>query len=114
MVRQSPTVLRGSIVGEETMLTVVELCRACQVSELEIELWVVEGVLEPTAGATSAEWRFGALALRRMRAAARLQRDLQVNVAGVALALDLLERIAALESRLQRNGTTNDEGTPRP
>ena len=109
MASQGPTVLRGTIVGEETMLTVVELCRACQATELEIELWVVEGVLEPTAGATRAEWRFGAAALRRTQAAARLQRDLQVNAAGVALALDLLERIAALESRLHRIGTTNEE-----
>ena len=108
MARQSPTVLRGSIVGEETMLTVVELCRACQATELEIELWVVEGVLQPAEGTTREQWRFGAAALRRTRAAARLMRDLQVNAAGVALALDLLERIDALESRLQRTGTTDE------
>ena len=108
MARQSPTVLRGSIVGEETMLTVVEMCRACQATELEIELWVVEGVLEPISGTTREQWRFGAAALRRTRAAARLMRDLQVNAAGVALALDLLERIDALESRLQRTGTTDE------
>ena len=112
MASQSPTVLRGSIVGEETLLTVLELGRACQASELEIELWVVEGVLQPSEGATREQWRFGAAALRRTRAAARLARDLEVNVAGVALALDLLERIAALESRLQHIGMTSDEGTP--
>ena len=108
MASRSPTVLRGSIVGEDVLLTVVELCRACQASEPEVELWVVEGVLQPSTGATREEWRFGAAALRRTRAAARLMRDLQVNAAGVALALDLLERIDALESRLQRIGTTNE------
>ncbi len=108
MAGQSPTVLRGSVVGDETLLTLVELGRACQASELEVELWVVEGVLQPLAGATREEWRFGATALRRTRAAARLMRDLEVNAAGVAIALDLLERIAALESLLQRIGTTNE------
>jgi len=108
MVSQSSTVLRGRIVGEETMLTIVELCRACQASELEVELWIVEGVLQPAEGSTREQWRFGAVALRRTRAAARLMRDLQINAAGVALALDLIERIDGLESRLHRIGTTDE------
>jgi chaperone modulatory protein CbpM len=37
-----------------------------------------------------------------MRRAARLMHDLDINAAGVALALDLLDRIAELESRLRR------------
>ena len=37
-----------------------------------------------------------------MRLAARLTRDLELNAPGVALALDLLDRIAELESRLAR------------
>lgn len=111
MADKTPTVLRGSIVGEETLLTAVELCRACNASELEIELWVIEGVVQPSAGASREQWRFGAAALRRTRAAARLSRDLQLDAAGVALALDLLDRIAALESRLLRARTPADEGT---
>jgi hypothetical protein len=37
-----------------------------------------------------------------MRVATRLMRDLELNAPGVALALDLLERIAELESRRAR------------
>jgi chaperone modulatory protein CbpM len=33
-----------------------------------------------------------------------LSRDLEINPAGVALALDLLDQIAALRARLQRGG----------
>jgi chaperone modulatory protein CbpM len=93
--------LRGSVVEEDVELTIVELCRACHTSEQQIELWVLEGVLQPR-GASRDSWRFGGDSLARMRVATRLMRDLELNAPGVALALDLLERIAELESRLAR------------
>ena len=93
--------LRGSVVEEEVQLTTIELGRACNASAQQIELWVVEGVLEPI-GRTPDEWRFGGRSLARMRLAMRLARDLELNSSGVALTLDLLERIAALEAKLER------------
>ena len=101
MDRTNPAALRGHIVEEEVELTIVELSRACNTSAEQIELWVVEGVLEPR-GRTPEEWRFGGRSLARMRLATRLARDLELNTPGVALTLDLLERIAALEARLGR------------
>jgi|SRR4051812_1571748 chaperone modulatory protein CbpM len=99
--RTISSALRGSVVEEDVELTTLELCRACQTSEQEIELWVVEGVLQPRGGSRES-WRFGGDSLARMRVATRLTRDLELNTPGVALALDLLERIAELESRLVR------------
>jgi|SRR5450755_1798365 len=93
--------LRGSVVEDELTLTTFELCRACNASEEHIELWVSEGVLQPT-GAGRDEWRFGGRSLARMRVAMRLARDLEINSSGVALALDLLDEIEALEARLRR------------
>lgn len=93
--------LRGSVVEEELQLTIVELGRASDASEKEIELWVLEGVLEPI-GRSRPEWRFGGSSLARVRLASRLTRDLELNASGVALAIELLERIASLESRLGR------------
>jgi chaperone modulatory protein CbpM len=93
--------LRGSVVEEEMELTTLELCRACHTSEQQIELWVFEGVLQPRGAARDA-WRFGGDSLARIRVATRLMRDLELNTPGIALALDLLERIAELESRLAR------------
>lgn len=95
--------LQGPIVEEDVELTLAELCRACRASEVEIREWVVEGVLEPT-GSGSGEWRFSGSALRRSRLASRLTRDLAVNPPGVALALDLLDELAALRAALQRGG----------
>lgn len=93
--------LRGSVVEEDVELTTVELSRACRTSEQAIELWVFEGVLQPR-GTSRDSWRFGGDSLARMRLATRLMRDLDVNTPGAALALDLLDRIAELESRLRR------------
>jgi chaperone modulatory protein CbpM len=101
MNRAISTALHGSVVEDEVQLTIVELGRACEAPEEQIELWVLEGVLEPS-GRSRPEWRFGGASLARVRLASRLARDLELNPSGVALAIELLERIAALESRLGR------------
>ena len=97
----APSGLRGSVVEEELTLTTIELCRASHASESNIEMWVAEGVLEPS-GASREEWRFSGRSLARMRIATRLARDLEINSPGVALALDLLDEIERLEARLRR------------
>ena len=50
------------------------------------------------------EWRFHGTEVRRARIALRLERDLGINVAGVALVLELLEELEQLrrERRVQR------------
>lgn len=93
----------GAVVEEELRLSLLELCRACNASEAQIRVWVVEGVLEPV-GESSQEWRFTGRALQRATRAQRLTRDLDLNSSGVALALDLLDEIAALRARLRRAG----------
>jgi len=101
MNRTISSALRGSVVEEEVELTTVELVRACRTTEQQVEVWVHEGVLQPS-GPTREAWRFRGDSLARMRLATRLMQDLEINAAGVALALDLLDRIAELESRLRR------------
>jgi chaperone modulatory protein CbpM len=101
MNRTISSALRGSVVEEEVELTTIELSRACRAPEGQIELWVHEGVLQPR-GESRETWRFGGASLTRMRLATRLMHDLDINTAGVALALDLLDRIAELEGRLRR------------
>lgn len=95
--------IQGSVVEESVELTLVELCQACGAKEQHVLLLVFEGVLEPV-GASPPDWRFGGESLRRARLALRLSADLEINPAGVALALDLLDEIAALRARLQRLG----------
>lgn len=95
--------LRGVVVEEEIHLTLAELCQACCIPEEHVIAWVFEGVLEPIGEAPPA-WRFAGDSLRRARLALWLTRDLEINPPGVALALDLLDQIAALQARLQRSG----------
>jgi len=91
----------GPVIEEASGFTLIELCQACGVDADEVRIWVLEGVLEPV-GQGPHDWCFAGSALRRARLATRLARDLEVNAAGVALALDLLDEIAELRSRLNQ------------
>ncbi|MDH5712049.1 MAG: chaperone modulator CbpM [Gammaproteobacteria bacterium] len=99
-------ILNGIVLDEQTELTLNDLCCACSSSaEWIIEL-VEEGALEPVnlklLGQQQTQWRFSVNALQRARTAMRLQRDLGINLAGIALTLDLLDEINTLEARLRR------------
>jgi chaperone modulatory protein CbpM len=92
--------LSGSILEEETDLTLDELCRVCHVhTSLVIEL-VEEGVLEPR-GKEPSSWVFTGISIKRTRAVLRLQSDLGVNLPGAALALQLLDELEQLRTRLR-------------
>jgi chaperone modulatory protein CbpM len=103
MKQTNMTLIEGRVVEEQVQLTLIELCQACSAEQEHVLTWVFEGVLEP-AGNSPQDWRFGGESLRRARLALRLSRDLEINAAGVALALDLLDEIAELRARLQRLG----------
>ena len=94
--------LQGSAVEKEIQFTLVELCRVCSATEEQVAELVFEGVLEP-AGQRLEEWRFAGASLRRARLALRLTRDLEINAAGVALVLDMLDEIESLKARLARS-----------
>lgn len=89
------------VVEEDIQLTLLELCQACHASQDLITALVVEGVLEPS-GQQPQDWQFTGPALRRAKLAQQLTEDLEINPAGVALALDLLERIDILQAQLTR------------
>jgi chaperone modulatory protein CbpM len=91
------------ILEEQTQLTLADLCRACAVHAERIIELVDVGVLEPL-GREPARWRFGGASLHRARMALRLQRDLDIDLAGAALALELLDEIDSLRTRLRAMG----------
>jgi chaperone modulatory protein CbpM len=93
--------LAGFILEDQDELTLDDLCRACAAqSELIVDL-VHEGVLAPL-GAAPEVWRFTGVHLHRATVAVRLQRDLGVNPAGAALALELLDELDSLRAQLGR------------
>ncbi len=95
--------IAGEILEQHVVLSLADLCRLCTVEEQLIVEFVEEGVLE-VLDRNSTPWRFGGAALKRTRIALRLQRDLDVNLPGVALALELLEELDHLR-RETRNPT---------
>jgi chaperone modulatory protein CbpM len=91
--------LPGAIFEESAVLTVQDLSRICAVDERHIVEFVEEGVLNVVEINTT-EWHFTGAALRRARLALRLERDLELNLAGVALALELMDQLQHLRREL--------------
>lgn len=82
-------------------LTPGQLSLSFRLSAEELRELVDEGVIEPLAE-RGGQPRFAAASLRRIRCALRLRRDLGVNWAGAALALELIEEVERLRARLLR------------
>jgi chaperone modulatory protein CbpM len=92
----------GTVI-EEDSLTLEQLCHACDVQTDWVISLVQESIIEPQ-GDEIHRWRFSGTCVVRVRSALRLQRDLGVNLAGIALALDLMEELEDLRSQLKITG----------
>lgn len=94
-------ILIGLVLDDQSLLTISELCGAC---EVQIE-WIVElvdeGILEPS-GQVTEHWCFSGTSLQKARTVKRLQMDLGVNIAGAALVLELMDENNSLRARLMR------------
>lgn len=93
-------ILSGKILEEDSEVSFAQLCDACEVHAESVEAMVEEGIIVPIGGGAR-HWRFTRISVVRVRSVLRMQRDLHVNLAGAALALDLLERIEALNDRVR-------------
>lgn len=102
MTNEKRATVAGTIFDESTEISIVELCEVCSVDRNIVDKMIDEGILEPI-GNDRKHRRFPYSSVRRTRTAIHLQRDLGVNLAGAALALDLLERIAILRIKQGRN-----------
>ncbi len=101
MVKQTTDILCGHIIENETRLTLRQLCDACAVrAEYIVEL-VDEGFIDPS-GVEKSHWCFSGVSMQRVQKAKRLQQDLGINLAGVALAMELIDEIERLRARLER------------
>ena len=90
---------------DELRFNLHELCEVCD-ANAEVIIEMIEfGVLAPDFGNAPQEWRFSMGAARRSLKALRLQRDLQVNLSGAALVLELLDELEVQRRRLHRYET---------
>ncbi len=88
------------LLDDDYHLTLGDLCRICGINAEQVLALVEEGVIEPAIREPGA-WRFHTICIRRVRCAYRLNQDLGINLAGAALAVELLEEIEQLRARLR-------------
>lgn len=93
-------IIQGVILNNDLTLTFVDVCHQCQLSEEMLEDWIGHGLLGDDIRKTMQSAQFTRDMLTRIRAANRLYRELEVNIQGVILVLDLLDQITALQDEL--------------
>jgi chaperone modulatory protein CbpM len=82
--------------AEYELVSIVELSECAGIPESELRELVEYGALSPV----SAD-RFSAACLKRLRTAARLRNDLELETTSFALVITFLERIESLEARVR-------------
>ena len=92
-------VVEAELLDDGDAMTLAELARRCATDAEWLLQLVNEGILVPS-GRALPEWRFSHISIWRVRRVQRLQVDLGVNLAGAALALEMLDEIESLRRRL--------------
>jgi DNA-binding transcriptional MerR regulator len=87
--------------NEPEQLTLEGLAACAGVHPARIEYFVEYGLLEPIAR-TGTQWLFDTACLARLRMIERLRRDLGANLAGIAVVLDLLDRLTTLQREVEQ------------
>jgi chaperone modulatory protein CbpM len=90
-----------TIIDNDNLLTFEEICRATH-AESDLIIQLIEYQIIHPKGASQTTWQFDHACLKRARLARNFYYDLEVNLAGVALLLDMLEKIEALETDIAR------------
>lgn len=93
-------IVEGTLIAVgESALSLDELLLASGLTREEVEALLDFGVIEPVRPSPPS---FPAQALLRARTAARLRAHFELNASGMALAVDLLQRMEALEARIRQ------------
>jgi chaperone modulatory protein CbpM len=96
----------GQLLDDRTEISIVQLCRIFSVESSMVERLMEEGVIEPIRYENDVSY-FPQSCLKRTRVVMSLRNDLGVNLAGAALALELLEQIERLRSKLRLVASEN-------
>ena len=84
--------------SQESLFTFDEMCEICNTSTDAINELIAYEIIHPKQ-ASQGQWIINIADLQRAKTALRLQRDLEVNLAGVALVLDLLDELEELRAQ---------------
>jgi len=84
-----------------TQITVQELCSVPGLTVSVLTDMVAFGIVEPSSGDSPAQWLFTTRAANRSMRALRLLHDLELNLAGAALVLELMDELQLARARLR-------------
>ena len=100
VIKDNKKILADLIVSEITddeTISLVKLCHCTEIPAEQIFLMVEYGVIEPINYRSShIRWRFSANSISRIQTAIRLQHDLDINMAGAALVIELMDELKQL------------------
>jgi DNA-binding transcriptional MerR regulator len=101
MVMREPRmqITRGCLEPEQ--LTLEDLAACVGMPPARLAYFVEYGLLEPRARAGT-QWLFDPDCIARLRMIERLRRDLGANLAGIAVILDLLDRLTTLQREVEQ------------
>ena len=89
-----------NLMGEtDSVFSLNEICERCGVHAEIITEMVEYGIIAPIEQ-VQPRWQFTVTALIRLRRAQRLQRDLELNLPGLALSLELIDEVEMLRSEI--------------
>ncbi|MEL0635703.1 chaperone modulator CbpM [Marinomonas sp. TI.3.20] len=97
---KSEIVVIESTLSEHRLFTLEEVCERCG-SHTDIIIEMIEyGIVEPIERPSPAIWHFNTQAVVRLQRAQRLMDELELNLSGVALSLELLDKIDDLQNHI--------------
>ncbi len=95
----SKNTITAVIIEDEQCISLEELCQAIN-AEPKFVVELIEHELITPQGKSDRDWVFDEICLRRSKKAMSFKHDLNVNLEGIALALDLLDRIDSMQSEM--------------
>jgi chaperone modulatory protein CbpM len=96
----STTVVYTADPSDRLLFSLSEVCERCGLhAEIIVEM-VEHGIVAPVVEQSNNSWQFSIEALLRLNRAQRLRQDLEINLPGLALSLDLLDQIETLQQEL--------------
>ena len=85
-------------IEEHFTLSITEVCQSLGIKKQWILEVMDEGIIQSVPSKTASP-QFDQTAIRRLRTSICLQRDLEINLSGIALILDLLDEVEELRKK---------------
>lgn len=93
--------LIGELLDDNASFSLWEVCERYGVHAEYVMDMVSYGVVEPQSGIAPLDWRFDCRALLRIGKAIRLGHDLNLDLPGLAISLDLLDEVEQLRHQVR-------------